>query len=89
MSPRTFSLEALCRSHVQAFNDTKSASADGLTSARLLASARIITSSPALKAAAAEFRMDAVNAALAEIVSRLATTFAQFISAITDVRQPV
>ena len=61
-------LEAFYRSHVQAFNDTKSTSANGLTSERLLASASVTVD---------------------EIVSRLATTFAQFISAITDVRQPV
>ena len=59
-------LEALYRAHVQAFNNTKTAPANGLTAERLLASARIITSSPALMKIASEFRMDAVNAALAE-----------------------
>ena len=59
-------LEALYRAHVQAFNNTKTAPANGLTAERLLASARIITSSPALMKIASEFRMDAVSAALAE-----------------------
>ena len=59
-------LEALYRAHVAAFNNTKTAPANGLTAERLLASARIITSSPALMKIASEFRMDAVNAALAE-----------------------
>ncbi|MGV0745273.1 TetR/AcrR family transcriptional regulator [Mycolicibacterium sp. XJ870] len=59
-------IEALYRSHVQAFVKTKSAPPSQLTSERLLASARIITSSAALLHAASQFRMDAVNAALAE-----------------------
>lgn len=59
-------LEALFRSHVQAFNDTKTAPATRLTADRLLASARIITSSAALMHTASQFRVDAVNAALAE-----------------------
>ena len=59
-------LDALYRAHVAAFNNTKTAPANGLTAERVLASARIITSSPALMKIASEFRMDAVNAALAK-----------------------
>ncbi|MGV0812232.1 TetR family transcriptional regulator [Mycolicibacterium boenickei] len=58
-------IEALYRAHVQAFLKTKTAPPGRLTSERLLASARIITSSPALMQSAAEFRADAVNTALA------------------------
>ncbi|CRZ18721.1 TetR family transcriptional regulator [Mycolicibacterium neworleansense] len=58
-------IEALYRAHVQAFLKTKTAPPPQLTSDRLLASARIITSSPALMQSASEFRVDAVNSALA------------------------
>lgn len=58
-------IEALYRAHVQAFLKTKTASPSQLTSDRLLASARIITSSPALIQSASEFRADAVNVVLA------------------------
>ncbi len=59
-------LEALYRAHIEAFNNTKTAAPSGLTAEQLLAAARIVNSSPALRHAAAQFRMDAVNAALAE-----------------------
>lgn len=58
-------IEALYRAHVQAFLKTKTAPPSQLTSDRLLASARIITSSPALIQSASEFRADAVNVVLA------------------------
>lgn len=59
-------IEALYRAHVQAFLSTKTAPPTQLTSDRLLASARIITASPALMQSASEFRADAVNAVLAQ-----------------------
>jgi AcrR family transcriptional regulator len=59
-------LDALFRSHVQAFENTKTAPPSGLTEQRLLASARIVNSSEPLKHAAFAFRQDAVNAVLAE-----------------------
>ncbi len=58
-------IEALHHAHVQAFLKTKRAPRGQLTAERLLASARIITSSPALMQSASEFRADAVNTALA------------------------
>ncbi|WP_081286275.1 TetR/AcrR family transcriptional regulator [Mycolicibacterium sp.] len=58
-------LEALYRAHVQAFLKTKTAPPTQLTADRLLASARIVTSSPALMHTASQFRADAVNVALA------------------------
>jgi AcrR family transcriptional regulator len=58
-------IEALYRAHVQAFLKTKTASSTELTSERLLASGRIISSSPALMQSASEFRAVAVNAVLA------------------------
>ncbi|OMB77123.1 TetR family transcriptional regulator [Mycolicibacterium conceptionense] len=59
-------IEALYHAHIEAFLKTKTAPPTQLTSDRLLASARIITSSPALMQSASEFRADAVNAALAQ-----------------------
>uniref|UniRef100_A0A5Q5CMI6 Transcriptional regulator, TetR family n=1 Tax=Mycobacterium sp. (strain JLS) TaxID=164757 RepID=A0A5Q5CMI6_MYCSJ len=59
-------LEAIFRSHIHAFNATKRAPPTGLTEERLLASARIVTSSETLIHAATRFRLDAVNAALVE-----------------------
>lgn len=59
-------LEAVYRAHVQAFLKTKAAPPTQLTADRLLSSARIVTSSPALMHTASEFRADAVNVALAE-----------------------
>ncbi|MHC9295069.1 TetR family transcriptional regulator [Mycobacterium sp. LTG2003] len=64
--PEVSDIEALYRAHVEAFNKTKTAPPSRLTADRLLASARIITSSAALMHAASQFRMDAVNAALAK-----------------------
>jgi AcrR family transcriptional regulator len=57
-------LQALYRAHIDAFLSTKTVAVNGLTADRLLAAARIINSSPALRLVASEFRMDAVNAAL-------------------------
>lgn len=59
-------LDALYRAHVQAFLKTKTALPNELTAERLLASARIVTSSPALMNTASEFRADAVNVALSQ-----------------------
>lgn len=59
-------IEALYRSHVQAFLATRTAPPNGLTAERLLASARIITASATLMHAAAQFRTSAVNVVLAE-----------------------
>ena len=50
---------------MQAFLKTKTAPPTQLTADRLLASARIVTSSPALMHTASQFRADAVNVALA------------------------
>ena len=58
-------IEALYRAHVQAFLNTRAAAPGRLTADRLVASARIVTSSPALMQSVAEFRVDAVNAVLA------------------------
>ncbi|KUI39449.1 TetR/AcrR family transcriptional regulator [Mycobacterium sp. GA-2829] len=59
-------LEAIFRSHVGAFNATRSAPPKGMTADRLIASARILTSSQTLMHASTRFRRDAVNAALVE-----------------------
>ncbi|MCV7268154.1 TetR/AcrR family transcriptional regulator [Mycolicibacterium doricum] len=59
-------LEAIFRSHITAFTRTKSAPPTGLTEQRLLASARIVTSSKALIHASTRFRLGAVNFALVE-----------------------
>lgn len=59
-------LEAMFHSHVRAFNATRTAPPNGVTEQRLLAAARIVTSSEALMHAAARFRRDAVNAALVD-----------------------
>lgn len=59
-------LEAIFRSHITAFTGTKSAPSTGLTEQRMLASARIVTSSKALIHASTRFRLDAVNSALVE-----------------------
>ena len=58
-------LDALYRAHVQAFLKTKTAPPTHLTADRLLASARIVTSSPTSMNTASGFRADAVNVALA------------------------
>ncbi|MGE2714096.1 TetR/AcrR family transcriptional regulator [Mycolicibacterium litorale] len=59
-------LEALFHSHVRAFDATKSAPSSGLTEERLLATARIVTSSQGLMLACTRFRLDAVNSALVD-----------------------
>ncbi|KUI28468.1 TetR family transcriptional regulator [Mycobacterium sp. IS-1496] len=59
-------IEAIFRSHVRAFEATKTAPPTGLTAERLLASARIVTSSAALMHASTRFRLDAVNSALVD-----------------------
>lgn len=59
-------LEAIFRSHVSAFNATRSAPPNGMTADRLIASARILTSSKTLMHASTRFRLDAVNASLVE-----------------------
>jgi AcrR family transcriptional regulator len=64
--PGISDFEALCRAHVQVFMATKKAPADGLTAERLLASVRIVNSSPSLKAAVADLRLKSLNSALAE-----------------------
>ncbi len=59
-------LEALFRSHASALNGTKRAPPTGLNEERLLASARVVTSSETLVHASTRFRLDAVNAALVD-----------------------
>jgi AcrR family transcriptional regulator len=59
-------LEAIFRSHVSAFNGTKTTPVTGLTEERLLAVARIVTSSETLIHASTRFRLDAVHAALVD-----------------------
>jgi AcrR family transcriptional regulator len=59
-------LEAIFRSHVSAFARTKGAPPNGLSEDRLLASARIVTSSASLMHASTRFRVDAVNSALVD-----------------------
>jgi AcrR family transcriptional regulator len=124
-------LEALMRAYLAMGKHAKSTPASGFTTERLLASVRIIISSPALRQAASEFRAHAANVALAErmgvavddrrlklvaavwgaiivtalsdlgpntdwdnvsvdeIVSRVESTFAQFIDVMADVRSTV
>jgi AcrR family transcriptional regulator len=59
-------LEALFRAYVGMYRGTKTAARGGLTAERLLAAVRIIMSSPALRQAAAEFRLHAANVVLAK-----------------------
>jgi len=59
-------LQALLAAHVTAFKNTTFAAPGGLTTERLLATARIVTSSPALRQAVSDFRADATRIALAE-----------------------
>lgn len=59
-------LDAIYRAHIAAFSRSKSAPANGFTAERLLATTRIVTSSPSLLHTSAEFRPDAVNAALSK-----------------------
>ncbi|MGV9800438.1 TetR/AcrR family transcriptional regulator [Mycobacterium sp. NPDC003449] len=63
--PEINDVEALYRAHVQAFLKTRIAPSPRLTEQRLLALARIVTSSPVLMHTVSEFRIDAVNAVLA------------------------
>ena len=58
-------LEALYRSHVEMYRNTKNAGIGDLTASRLLCTVRIIMSSPTLRQAAMEFRPHAVNMELA------------------------
>ncbi len=58
--------EALYRSHVDMYRNTKSAGTGDLTASRLLCTVRIIMSSPTLRQAAVEFRPHAVNIELAK-----------------------
>ena len=59
-------LEALKAAHVGMARATATAPPGGFTAERLLTTARIVTSSPALLLAAGEFRQHAVTVALAE-----------------------
>jgi AcrR family transcriptional regulator len=59
-------VEALLRANIQVFIATKSAAPNQLTADRLVASARIISSSAALMHAAAEYPGQAATAALAD-----------------------
>lgn len=58
-------LEALYRSYVTMYRNTKNAGIGELTASRLLCTVQIIMSSPTLRQAAMEFRPHAVNVALA------------------------
>lgn len=60
----TNDLEALYRSHIAAFESTKTGAHNGMTEDRLLASARILNSSSSLIHTASQFRIDAVTGAL-------------------------
>ena len=59
-------LEALYRATVAAFNSTKDGSPGGVTADRLVAAARIVNSSQALKQAVLEYRPDATMIELAK-----------------------
>jgi hypothetical protein len=58
--------EALRRSYVAMYTNTKAAPPGDLTEERMMCTARIIMSSPALRQAAVEFRPHAVNVELAK-----------------------
>jgi AcrR family transcriptional regulator len=58
--------EALRRSYIVMYNDTKTAPAAELTAERMICTAQIIMTSPALRQAAVEFRPHAVNLELAK-----------------------
>ena len=124
--------EALRRSYVSMYTNTKSAPPGALSADRMMCTVRIIMTSPTLRQAALEYRRHAVNVELAKrlgvdienrrlklvsavwgsiimtaladlseqgvdwddvgvdgIVSRLEATFAEFMSEISNVRQPV
>ena len=59
-------LEALRAAHVDMVKATATAPPGGFTAERLLTTARIVTSSPALRLASGEFRRHAVTVALAQ-----------------------
>lgn len=59
-------LQTLYRSNVEAIAETKTVATNGVTAERLLASARIITTSAALMQSAREYRTGAIEAALAQ-----------------------
>ncbi len=123
--------EALRRSYVAMYNATKVAPPGELSAERMMCTVRIISSSPALRQAAVEYRPHAVNVELAkrmgvelddrrlrlvasvwssivvtamadladeetdwgrigvdDVVSRLDSTFAEFIRVIGDIAQP-
>jgi AcrR family transcriptional regulator len=124
--------EALRRSYVSMYTNTKSAPPGALSAERMMGTVRIIMTSPTLRQAALEYRRHAVNVELAKrlgvdienrrlklvsavwgsiimtaladlsepgvdwddvgidgIVSRLEATFAEFMSEMSNVRQPV
>jgi len=58
--------EALRRSYIVMYNDAKTAPPGELTAERMMCTARIIMTSPALRQAAVEFRPHAVNVELAK-----------------------
>jgi AcrR family transcriptional regulator len=58
--------EALRRSYIVMYNDTKTAPPGDLSAERMMCTARIIMTSPALRQAAIEFRPHAVNLELAK-----------------------
>jgi AcrR family transcriptional regulator len=59
-------LEALVRAYTTMYTNTRTAPANGFTTERLLATVRIIMSSPTLRQSVAEFRPHAVNIVLAK-----------------------
>ena len=59
-------LEALRRSYVAMYNDTKTAPPGALSAGRMMCTVRIIMTSPALRQAALEYRPHAVNVELAK-----------------------
>jgi AcrR family transcriptional regulator len=66
LPPGLTELEALRRAHVDMVKATAHATPGGFTAERLLTTARIVTSSPALRLTASEFRRHAVTVALAQ-----------------------
>jgi AcrR family transcriptional regulator len=59
-------IEAMFRAYMAMYKNTKTAPTTGLTSDRLLATVRIVMTSPTLRHTAADFRPHAVSAALAQ-----------------------
>jgi AcrR family transcriptional regulator len=64
--PEISPLEALLNAHIGMIKNTGSSPASGLTIDRLVATLRIIMSSPALRQVASEFRTHTTNVALAQ-----------------------